>query len=461
MRRALGIAVCGALVLCAWPAAAATPWRAAGPPAPLQAVAFTPIPGSARVYAQTRNALWRSDDDAATWTQTARLPDTTGCALRASPIDPGTVYSGCGWLTSDSGAHWRYAAALTGSPQTDAAGALYVGDRFQHPDTLTRCAPDVTACVTFAHDNAWTAVVDPASQGLVAQAGGTGVAVSSDGGSSWSQGTWPAGLRGGPVWFDGRVPRKLYVTGDNVNGDHLFAVSQDAGLSWGPGRALPFAPTDIQTVVAGGSGAQRRIWILSGRDAAWTADDGVTFHAVHLPTGGMLSVDPGNGMHLLVGNQLLLDESRDGGATWIVRNAGAFGHQTYETIAGSGPTLYAVANYLVWYTNDAGASWAPAPGLGDAHVTALIASRDHPAVAYADGTTPSAYALWRTEDGGRSWALRTAVPDMGIGRTIAWVESGNPALLIGGSLGSLPYYVSRDGGGTWTSCRSRSCARRA
>ena len=89
---------------------------------------------------------------------------------------------------------------------------------------------------------------------------------------------------------------------------------------------LPHETSDNTSALSGGSGSLRRTWLQSSHDAAWTADDGVTFHAVHLPfLYGLLTVDPNDGTHIFLGDGLRLLESHDSGGSWTLRNASRFG----------------------------------------------------------------------------------------------------------------------------------------
>ena len=443
-----------ALALPAPAAQAATPWKLIGPPSPLTSLTFAAAAGSPRVYAKAGVTLWRSDDHGATWTRGT----DTACDVRVAPADPDTVYSGCGQMSRDGGTTWSAlpppsgapVVARSGLPQIDRSGALYWIDTGSGSGDLLRCAPDGSACTRSSLAGSQIQV-DAASSGLIATGAGDGVHVSRDGGATWSVHAFPAGTHGGSITFDGQIPGKLLLVGyaDSDN-SHAYRVSTDAGTTWGPVRSLPVT-ADSPVVLAGGDGASHRVWLLSGDTAVWTADDGATFHAVRMP---MLlwtpAVDPRDGAHAFTGDQQQFWETHDAGATWTLRNSPAFGHLRYENLSGSGATLYATTERLAWYSHDTGQSWALAPGLGEVRVAALKASRDDPAIAYAEGTAAVA-GFWQTVDGGRTWGARAAPPpsplpwDPGIG----WIQSGHPDWVFVPSVPAPAVLGSHDGGRTW------------
>jgi hypothetical protein len=429
-------------------AQAATPWKLIGPPAPLTSIAFAPAAASARVYAKAAGTWWRSDDHGASWT---RGPDAV-CDLRVAPADPDTVYSGCGQVSRDGGAHWSSLPrfiGITGSPQIDRSGALY----WVEPGTtsLLRCAADGSSCTQTSIPGS-AVQVDPASSGLILTGSGNdGLSVSHDGGATWSLHAWPAGTHAATVSFDGQIPGKLLLVGyDDVNA-HAYRVSTDAGTSWGPVRSLPLAG-DSALVAAGGDGASHRVWLEWGTAAVWTADDGATFHSVTMPMSqGGLTIDPRDGGHVFSGDAQQLWETHDAGATWTRRNSPSFGHLRYENLSGSGTALYATTERLAWFSHDAGQSWALAAGLNTVRVAALQASRDDPRVAYAAGTGAAA-GFWQTVDGGQTWAAR-ATPTLAGGLawdpSIAWIQSGHPDWVFAPSAPAPAVLASHDGGRTW------------
>jgi hypothetical protein len=447
VRRLLALA-CFALLACAPVAQGATPWLPIGVPGGLSNVMFAPGAGSSVLYARSQTNWWRSDDDGATWAIGGGIDQGSGyqCVPHISPADASTLYSGCEFFSTDGGVHWAAFPTLS-NLQIDAAGTVYAVDQAGIGTLVKRCTPSGASCTTAVAPGQDAVVVDPASQGFIVRQATDGVAASGDAGATWTAPhPLPAHLLTTQLSFDGRVPHKLVVIGRRDDTDlPVMAVSADAGATWSALRTLPFQPDTIDG--AGGSGAQRRLWIQKGTDAAWTSDDGVTFHAIHAD--GPFAVDPDDGAHLFLSSAALMLESRDGGASWSLRNSTQFGYRndTARRLTGSGSTLYSSVDGLAWVSHDAGITWSLLPGFEDWRISQLLASRDDPAVVYAIGANATTTVLWQTLDGGQTWAARTPPPP---GAGIAWIESGHPDWLEAGG-GGNPVVASHDGGRTWGS----------
>ena len=437
MRRALGLLCAIAGLALPAPVTAAIPVRPVGPPAPLTTITFAPGAGSARVYGITGRDLWRSDDKGSTWLRSGYVPDSPfNCTLSVSPLNQDWLYTGCEGMSRDGGKTWKWEPVLDNTPQIDASGTLYSLEYNTH-GLFHRCTADVSSCADVLLPGPDQALVDPASIGLIVD----GLSRSVDGGATWSPFSLPAGMQTFTFAFDGRTPRKLLVFGKDVYNHQFLAISPDAGATWGPSRPFPFDAQDSggSLVRPGGAGALRRIWIYAQGGAAWTADDGVTFHAVHA---GAVVVDPDDGTHAFEGDTTLLLETRDTGASWTLRNAPQFGYDEFSSFTGSGSTFYAIVQRVLWSSHDGGLSWAPVPALADAQMASVRASRDDPRIAYAKGWPPGGTGVvWQTADAGATWTPHPAPPDYD---SIDWIQSGHPDWLLVGQ------EESHDAGATWT-----------
>jgi hypothetical protein len=279
-----------------------------------------------RLYMAFRRRIYRSDDRAATWTETAFRdagpmdPNdryrTWGEKMAIDPVDPDVVYAGTPgsglWVTTDGGASWRLVAGVPTS--TDAAG-------------VTGIVFDPSGGTTGGR-----------TRTVYAASSGHGVYRSTDGGATW------APLDGGPstvthaaVAVDGAYyavnlgttvhrfdggrwstsadskvqlhsiatdpfdPARLVAGRDS---GHLV-VSRDRGRSWGSG------------VIWGPDGAARRV----AADVPWLA-----FANERYMSNGAMRFDP------VVRNQLWFaegigvwvstDPDEPRWTTWHSRNAG-------------------------------------------------------------------------------------------------------------------------------------------
>ena len=444
MRLTRVLAIAGCLVaLCSPAASADVATRPIGPPAGLATLAFAPAVGSTRAYAASPHGFWRSDDDGQTWTgasPTLAL-DPRQCTYSVSPLNSDWIYSGdCSLVSRDAGRTWIWTPALDTTPRIDAAGTLYSRER-NSQGLLHRCTPDVSTCANVLLPGGQDMPeVDPASRGLLVDS----LFRSTDGGATWLPISLPGGMVTYNLAFDGRVPGRLIAAGRDINGHQLFAISPDAGLTWGPVHSLPLAaqPDEQIAISAGGAGALSRIWVQASAGTVWTADGGVTFHtAPSHPQIGALTVDPNDGTHVFSGGAEQLMESHDAGSSWTLRNARQFGFDQFEQFTGSGSTLYVTVSSTLWSTHDMGLTWAPVAALDGDTVTSVLASRDDPRVAYAMGGAAGMRAFWATADGGLTWV---AHPPPTYGESIDWIQNGHPDWLLVGQEQSL------DGGATWT-----------
>ena len=430
------------LVIAAPGALAAVVTRPIGPPAGLGTLTFAPAAGSARVYATSARGFWRSDDDGRTWTSwgTKPLPDPSDCTYSVSPLNADWIYAGnCSLVSRDGGRSWIWAPAIDTTPRIDAAGTIYSSEYNIH-GLLHRCTPDVSTCANVRLPGQDMPEVDPVSSGLLVDS----LFRSTDGGATWSPISLPTGMVTYNFAFDGRVPGKLIAAGHDIDSHELFAISPDAGLTWGPVHTVPLAavPDEETAISAGGAGALSRIWLQNRAGTVWTADGGVTFHAPPShPQAGVVAVDPNDGAHIFSGVSEQLLESRDAGSSWSLRNAPQFGFDQFQQFTGSGSTLYAIVSKALWSTHDMGLAWAPVAALDGDSVTSVLASRDDPRVAYAMGTANGMAAFWATKDGGQTWISHAPPP---YGDSIDWIQSGHPDWLLVGQEQSL------DSGVTWT-----------
>jgi photosystem II stability/assembly factor-like uncharacterized protein len=435
------VAVCFALPAPAASAGVAT--RPVGPPAGLGTLAFAPAAGSTRVYATSPRGFWRSDDDGQTWTSASPklAPDPYECTYSVSPLNADWIYSGdCSVVSHDAGRTWIWTPALDTTPRIDAAGTLYSREYNTH-GLVHRCTPDVSTCANVLLPGGQDLPeVDPASRGLLVDS----LFRSTDGGATWSPISPPTGMVTYDFAFDGHVPGKLIAVGRDIDSHELFAISPDAGLTWGAVHSVPLAthPDDESEVWAGGVGALSRIWVQTDAGTVWTADGGVTFHTPPShPQIGALTVDPNDGTHIFSGGSEQLIESHDAGSSWTLRNAPQFGFDLFQHFTGSGSTLYVTVSSTLWSTHDMGLTWTPVAALDGDSVTSVLASRDDPRSAYAMGAAAGMRVFWATADGGQTWV--THVPPT-YGESIDWIQSGHPDWLLVGQEQSL------DAGATWT-----------
>ena len=271
-----------------------------------------------------------SKDGGTTWAPGATLPGTTPWLFFAGPA-PGTLYrfddddSHALYESHDIGLSW-------GAPQpVDPLGGMVFGARPGFAPTTGDSSVLVvndrgasTRSLQMPH-RALTMAVDPRDDDHVVILGPDETDQTWDGGRSWSDiadarfGTMPLSFS-----YTAGAGRMIY----NVEPGSSIWISRDRGATWSRARR-PDAEGRRQVLVSRDDPDTAYIYTLVGTTAGGirTRDGGRTWQPLSLPPNiGVRSIAPGDPQRLFSTRQTY--DSRDGGSTWTLADAGercAFG----------------------------------------------------------------------------------------------------------------------------------------
>jgi photosystem II stability/assembly factor-like uncharacterized protein len=443
-------------------------YRDVGPPATLDDIEFaadgtiygTVDAGTLPVADSNPVALWRSTDHGSTWSAVYRMPFGSHLNVAdVSPADPGTVYAyaagsgkGVGQRVVRIDVRRNRAVPLPFSVLlgVDAAGTAYGRQDLTAGPALIRCPVTADTCERVAGAPAYAAhaLVDPLSRGVLAAssttANVTSLELSTDAGSTWSQGVR---LDCCGVAFGGPTPRTLY----SRTRDQLY-VSHNAGLTWSDAH-----PLDGSAPIIAGSHPSAVFQNSLGNSAIVTTDEGASFHRLAQPVPGTVVVDPtdANRIFLIEGDATLL--TSDGGRTWRDIADARFGSIALDPqhVGASGRFIYATGTDSLWTSSDLGATWTRTQRPAREGEGRIVVSRDDPRIAYVSTSLDYAGGEIRTLDGGASWQATTSPPNNGM---VTWVTPGAPSHIYAVGSDRL-LSESLDAGATWASADyARGCS---
>lgn len=467
--------VAAVLFTCVGPArAAANRWSSVGiPAARVKAlVADSNVPGG--LWAIAGHRLYRSGDGGASWQERMDGLPKPGASssmvdLVLDPSQSGTallITNAYGlWRTVDGGASWTRSLGPTQmwsqyevAADPFVAGTFYLAshsallrstDHGQTWQTMGVAPSDGDFDVTTAM------AVDPVAPGTIYLVrgfpAGSAFVATTDYGATWQ--TRGAGLPvnvAGPLRAAADSASTLYV------GAYGLHLSIDGGLTW---QSAGLATSDVMGItvdpvdptVVYALGADEQIFRTGNAGASWQTLDG------HL--GGLgnydltaLAVDPADTTKLWLGtSQFGLLASGNGGADWALSNSGMASELEVcgLAIAQATHALYAVGGWVLWKSDDDGASWVP-------HSPEIVATAPFPRVAdlaldpvdaatiYAATTTAG---VFKSQDGGLSWAsMNNGLSNLSIGSLA--VDPTDSLTLYAGSGDGL--FRSTDAGALWT-----------
>jgi len=438
----------------------------------------------ARVFASegpTEDYLWRSEDGGATWRNVQSGLENPVNALAIDPSNPRVIWvwtpDGQLWRSADAGDTWSRRLVTPTDQIPPYVLQLLVDPR--HPDTLYRVdAEDLTrTVVAVSRDGGMSftqgapvsglltfdpVYVHPERDELLAF-DPMGLEVSTNGGRTWSlRGRYSvAGFRGGRLAPSD--PDTLYGLTADLN--HCLARSDDAGAHWQSTKSPAGLPT-------------RRSYCTD------------------------VAIDPRDAGHIWLAAQItqgderrnLVFESRDGGISW----SRPFSTPTDGLVAAGGETLYtgSLRGRGLYVSQDGGRTWKrsdqgiiagdlrdglvaqrlPGGGAGRRLLTLYTPIGDSPQGVYrsdggkdwiktllqepfritdAGGSNVLAIdqrGVVRSQNGGDSWqVVASAPPRPGIFRSNV-VKPRYVALLAfedNDAYGNVPLWTSDDGGATW------------
>jgi photosystem II stability/assembly factor-like uncharacterized protein len=397
------------------------------------------------VYALADEGFRRSEDGGATWRPTGlSLPATASgsvevAALAVTPARPDRIYALVGltgglelYRSDDRGNTFARLsdlsvsrdpgtrAGLTVSPTDPDLVFVLAGDVHRSTDggaTFARWAADVDT----GHDRLW---INEARPDVMLLAGRSGVAITVNGGSTWSARHTLPSADVTTVATDRAFPYR--VCGTLRDGPALCVSSDPATGTSGVTQLLPAAagtsrvapdPNEPDLVFLGGpSRYDRRTEQLTPLGTSGELTSGpLAARAPERPAAVLFGPD---GKTLYFGTETLW-RSTNGGLNWMSMGPAREDAPT----AGRGTDRIAaiavsdLAPRIIWIggetgsvhvTRDDGGSWRAATpsGLPDgARITSLAASRFDANGAYVTAALDRALAplVWRTRDGGDSW----------------------------------------------------------
>jgi uncharacterized repeat protein (TIGR01451 family) len=286
-----------------------------------------------------------SSNAGSTWTiQQAGLLSTTITGLSADPAAD-RIY-----INTETGIYYTSMGALTTIPVNNSALARFVMTSTGNTD-----------------DAIYISAMN-AEPGLLTASLASGLALSADGGATWSQ-TRPLPSSGSQQFFTIASAPSTPQTLLALSFDALYRTT-DGGTQWaqitaglpaGPYGRLLIAPSDPSiayvTTPAAGSNAVVPVYKSTDGGATWTASGGLPGSIVTQ----LLTVDPtaGNVLYGVTAGALL--KSSDGGATWTALDWDASAAEGYPVALTVDPLhpqiLYAAGVTTVARSVDGGASW--------------------------------------------------------------------------------------------------------
>jgi photosystem II stability/assembly factor-like uncharacterized protein len=397
------------------------------------------------VYAGGFQAVYRSDDGAASW-EALRLPsDVSGVGtLAVNPTASATVYMQAGselFRSSDSGGSWTRLpvegfvgtfALLPGQPTgllvaTFENGVQRSDDGGATWKPSSEGLPDPNAVYGFA--------VAPSDADIVYAPGGESVFRSADGGRSWTAVTAPPEIGFvSSLAVDPSDPQTVYAVGPSA----VFRTT-DGGASWSErSNGLEVDDGFITTLVVADT-QPATLYVLTDRALFRSEDAGGVWSLVNDDSFNTVApwalvVDPTDPDHLYRATGLGVFVSTDGGTTFESASAGLPGLAAQVVAAGpDGIVLAGLSFGGVVSSDDGGGTWNYGSG-GDIEFESLMAIA-------AELATGHVYAgsyrgrFFRSDDGGRTWdgmGLRLPLatiwgiaPDPGTpGRLLAATEVG-------------------------------------
>jgi photosystem II stability/assembly factor-like uncharacterized protein len=331
-------------------------------------------------------------------------------SIAVHPTDANTIYAGAAsggvWKSTNGGASWK---PLWDMQDTMAIGSLAVAPGT--PNTI------------YAGTGEWTPGWGPSFPG-------TGVFVSTDGGTSWTQRTSVLARR----------IAKILVSQDNANhvyvaGESGFEKSTDGGVTWNTIHSGQISDAVIDPVDAD------VLYIAVRNDGIYKSTDaGATWTKLNNGPSGSTNANwlklaiGDSGAHgsdfILAKQSGTINRSTDGGTTWTTLSGdhgGASYHQWCSSIAvaGDNEDIIIAGGVGIERTTNGGTSWSSLAGLhSDHHVTQFAPSDNNIVYSCNDG------GVYRSSDKGATWKkvsnglIVTQFYDIGSWSTIGTVLGG-------------------------------------
>ena len=328
------------------PAGAGSPWFSIGPRnvnGRVKALAVHPTDPNILYAGAASGGIWKSTDGAQSWRPLWDQQDTmASVAIAIAPSAPNTVYVGTGEWTPG----WGPGFPGTGVFVSTDAGSTWT----QRSAVASRRVAQI--------------LVSPTDANRVYVAGESGFESSADGGATWT--TVRAGEVSDAV-IDPNTANTLYI---NVRSDGLYKTT-DGGTTWAKlaGGAPSGADADWIRLAIGRSGAAGSNLVLAKRSGTlyrstdggsnWTtlagSHGGVSYHAWC----NLLAVAPDDDDIILAGGSGY-ERTSNGGTTWSGLGGLHSDHHRAVFAPANTSIVYGCNDGGVYRSDDKGANWVKA-----------------------------------------------------------------------------------------------------
>lgn len=241
-----------------------------------------------------------------------------------------------------------------------------------------------------------------------------------------------------PVWgttvsidYAGNKPAMVVrvSNGDSASSPQI-AVSADGGSTWSPSSASPAAGGYSGGNVAYSADGDILLWTTSGQGVVKSVN-GTTFTAVTaVPSGSLIATDKVNGKALYAASGSSFYMSHDAGVTWMTTTPGNITSPNWITASPyKAGEIWLSGNKGIVHSTDYGMTWTALDTITTAWRISAGKSQqpNGPPVLFAAGTIQGMNALYRTDDGGANWIM-ISDRNNGFGGTSGLIVAADPRI---------------------------------